>query len=713
MLVVMLGVVSAAAGAFVAVRWRERHGSRSAPVRVLAEHVVDNVSAHDADGVFRYASRGLTLLLGADERDIVGRHPRDFAHPEDATVLTTIWKRPVPGGPPAVVSWRCRRADGGYAWLETTARAAPADLQPLGAIVCASRDITERKQIEDALRESEQRLRMTLETVRWVAVALDRNGRVTFVNDTLCALTGWKRSDLIGESWFDLCVPPADRSRALFFASLASGEVAPKYDAELLCRDGRRRTIEWDNTFLRSSGAIAGMASLGADVTDRRQEEAALNLLQSITMGISSAQDVHHALAVAIESLCETTGWGYGEAWLPTPDGNHVERTTHFAALGVDAAPLIEADGDHVLARGKGLAGHAWDAKSVVWVPSIKEFESGTLHLRAGACGFGTAVALPIVAGDDVVAVLVFFMDRPRATDVRHTQMIEVVLNQVGSVIGRRLAQTQYEVAILRARDDAEAASHAKSEFLSRMSHELRTPLNSVIGFSNVMRKNKDGRLNADDLAFLERIVANGQHLLTLVNNVLDIARVEAGRLTVTRSPVAVDELIRDVVSQLEGQPRSAGVRLAVEVPRKPRSIESDPVLLRQVLINLVGNAIRFTHEGSVLVVADVDPKTAQPLRIHVRDTGIGIHPDRHQAIFDPFEQAESATHRTYGGTGLGLSISKAICDALGYRLTVDSDQGRGATFTVHITVDSHLNKLLDEPMASTPTSVRSTPSAR
>jgi PAS domain S-box-containing protein len=688
LLVVMLVVLSATAGAVVAMRWRERRATHATHVRVLAEHVADNVSAHDADGSFRYVSRGLAQLLGADERQIIGRHPREFAHPEDAGALSTIWKRVVPGGPPTIMTWRCRRPppDGGFAWLETTARAAPGDLRPLGVIVCASRDVTERKQIEDALRESEQRLRMTLETVRWVAVALDRDGRVTFVNDTLCALTGWKRSDLIGESWFDLCVPPGDRSRPLFFASMASAEIAPKYDAELLCRDGRRRTIEWDNTFLRASGAIAGMASLGADVTDRRQEEAALNLLQSITLGISSAQDVNHALAVAIESLSDTTGWGYGEAWLPTTDGGRIERTTYFAALGVDAAPLVEAGAEHVLSRGDGLAGHAWDAKSVIWVPDFSEFASPKLQRRAAQCGFSAAVALPIRAAQAVVAVLVFFMDRPRATDVRHTQMIEVVLNQVGSVIGRRLAQNQYEAAILRARDDAEAASRAKSEFLSRMSHELRTPLNSVIGFSNVMRKNKDGRLNADDLAFLERIVANGQHLLTLVNNVLDIARVEAGRLTVTTGPVAVDDLIRDVVSQLEGQPRSASVRLAVDVPQKPRSIESDSVLLRQVLINLVGNAIRFTHEGGVVVAADVDPNTARPLRIHVRDTGIGIHPDRHQAIFDPFEQAESATHRTYGGTGLGLSISKAICDALGYGLSVASEPGKGATFTVHIT---------------------------
>ncbi len=707
LLPVSLAVVAALIGLLVALLWRRHVGdatkARSAKAslpRVLAEHVVDNVSAHAADGTFRYVSAGFAQLLGVPETEVVGRHPLEFAHPEDAAVLTSIWKRAALGAPPATISWRCRRPDGAYAWLETSARAALPDLAPLGEIVCASRDVTERKQIEDALRESEQRLRMTLETVRWVAVALDRNGRVTFANDTLCALTGWKRSDLIGESWFDLCVPPADASRALFFASMGSGAPPGRYDAELLIRDGRRRTIEWDSTFLRTGGVIAGMASLGADVTDRRHEEETLKLLQSITLDISSAQDVNRALALAIESLCEATGWGYGEAWLPATDGLHIERTTCFTAPGVNTMPLEAAGADHVLARGSGLAGKAWETRSVFWVQSADDFGSAKLRERVAECGFGAAVALPIVAATDVVAVLVFFMDRPRATDVRHTQMIEVVLTQVGSVIARRLSQTKYEEAILRARDDAEAASHAKSEFLSRMSHELRTPLNSVIGFSNVMRKNKDGRLNADDLAFLERIVANGQHLLTLVNNVLDIARVEAGRLTVTTTAVALDDLIREVVEQLEGQPRSPSVRLSVELPQKPRSIESDPVLLRQVLINLVGNAIRFTHDGSVNVAADLDA-VGQPLRIHVRDTGIGIHADRHRAIFDPFEQAESGTHRSYGGTGLGLSISKAICDALGYGLTLESEPGVGSTFTVHLTPLPSAEQLVQAPSIS------------
>jgi len=493
-------------------QWQTVAATRSTDARILAEHVVDKISTHDADGSFRYVSPAFAGMLGEYPGALVGKHPKDFAHPEDVHALAGLWKRAMAlSGTPGVATWRCRRHDGAYDWMESTARTAVGEAIELGALVCASRNITERKQIEDALRDSEQRFRSTLETVRLVAVGLDVEGRVTFCNDALTALTAWGRADLMGENWFDKCVAPDDPVRETFYAGIHRGDVPHNYESDIVCRDGARRKIEWDTTVLRAPlGSVLGTASLGADVTERRK----------------------------------------------------------------------------------------------------------------------------------------------------------------------------YEAKILQARDDAEAASRAKSDFLSRMSHELRTPLNSVIGFANVMRKNKWGKLSKDDLAYLDRILANGQHLLGLVNNVLDIAKVEAGRLTVSAGLVAVDHLVRDVVSQLEGQPRASGVRVRVNVPDDMLPMETDGVLLRQVIINLTGNALRFTPSGSIVVSAKADD-SGKPVCISVTDTGIGIARDRLVAIFEPFEQADTETHKHYGGTGLGLSISKAICDALGFTLSVASEPGKGSTFTV------------------------------
>jgi signal transduction histidine kinase len=262
--------------------------------------------------------------------------------------------------------------------------------------------------------------------------------------------------------------------------------------------------------------------------------------------------------------------------------------------------------------------------------------------------------------------------------------MVSVIADQVGSLIDRRREQKIHEEELNAARERAEAANRAKSDFLSRMSHELRTPLNSVIGFANVMRKNRSGKLTPDEIEYVDRISQNGRHLLSLVNDVLDIAKVEAGRITVTKGLVNVEALLRDVVAQLQGQPRHEGVELRADVSEDVMPIECDGALLRQVLINLTGNAIRFTHKGSVVLSADTD-EHGVPQRIHVKDTGIGVPKDRLTAIFEPFEQADKATHQAYGGTGLGLAISRTICETLGYSLTVESSVGVGSVFTINL----------------------------
>ena len=677
----------------VVLRGRRRASAAAGnQVRLLAEHVVDMVSTHDVSGAFRYVSPVFAGLVGDYPGLLVGTDPKDLAHPDDQGAISGLWRRAVSArGAGVSLIWRCRRHTGEYAWLETTARSASGDAVVLGAIVCASRDVTERKQIEDALRESEQRFRGAIETVRLVAVGLDAQGVVTFANDALCALTGWPRAELIGENWFEKCSVPGDGWREQFLSAMTTGNVPPTAEGEIVCRDGTRRTIAWDNTILRSpTGEVQGTASLGADVTERRYDEAAMKLLQSITHSISAAKDLDGALAQTLESLCGATGWSYGEAWLPAGEPPRLTLYTTFAVPGANVEALVADGAARTLAPGEGLPGQAWRSRTIEWFRSLTSVsaELSPRVIVAARCGFQSAVAVPVPSENEIVAVLAFFMTKPPTTDGRQAQMVSVVADQVGSLIHRRLEQKQHEADLNAARERAEAANRAKSDFLSRMSHELRTPLNSVIGFANVMRKNRSGKLTPEELEYLERITQNGKHLLSLVNDVLDIAKVEAGRLTVSKALVNVDEMLREVVAQLQGQPRSDGVELRAEPPDDVVPIEADGALIRQVLINLTGNAIRFTHKGSVVLSADVD-EHGVPQRIHVRDTGIGVAPDRLGAIFDPFEQADEATHQKYGGTGLGLSISRSICDALGYSLTAESVVGHGSTFSIDMRAKS------------------------
>jgi signal transduction histidine kinase/CheY-like chemotaxis protein len=243
------------------------------------------------------------------------------------------------------------------------------------------------------------------------------------------------------------------------------------------------------------------------------------------------------------------------------------------------------------------------------------------------------------------------------------------------------LAHANEELRRLTA--SAEAANRAKSEFLANMSHELRTPLNSVIGFTTILLKNKAGNLRDQDLTFLGRVLDNGKHLLNLINEVLDLAKVEAGRMELELETVALGDLIGPTLAGLEGQLKGKDVRLVSELPPRLAPIDTDPGKLKQVLINLVGNAIKFTARGSVTVRVEADPSDGRPLALDVIDTGVGIPQDKLDNIFEAFQQADASTTRQYGGTGLGLTIARSLCRLMGYEIEVHSSVGHGSMFRV------------------------------
>ena len=239
------------------------------------------------------------------------------------------------------------------------------------------------------------------------------------------------------------------------------------------------------------------------------------------------------------------------------------------------------------------------------------------------------------------------------------------------------------EAELRRTRDAAEAANRAKSIFLANMSHELRTPLNSVIGFANVLLKNKSGKLDATDLGFLERIAANGKHLLDMIGQVLELSDIEAHRVQLRTAPVALDRLILEIIAGFEFQLRDRPITLSAELLDRIAPLETDEAKLKEVLVTLIGNALKFTERGSVVVRVAMDEKTRQPVRVDVADTGIGIPKDRLSAIFEVFQQADSGMARKYDGVGLGLTLAKALCDLMGYSIEVRSEAGKGSTFSV------------------------------
>jgi Amt family ammonium transporter len=240
-----------------------------------------------------------------------------------------------------------------------------------------------------------------------------------------------------------------------------------------------------------------------------------------------------------------------------------------------------------------------------------------------------------------------------------------------------------------KAKRRAESAARAKTQFLANMSHEIRTPLTAIVGYTDLMLEDADIP-DLPDICreYLETIRRNGQHLLRILNDILDVSKIEAGRIEAERIPVSRHEIIEDVVAVMRQAASTKGIGFDIHyVGEVPVTIQTDPTRLRQVLMNLVGNAIKFTEQGGVRLSIEFHdaPDSGPVLQFAVSDTGVGLSPAACERIFDAFSQADASTTREFGGTGLGLTICKQLAALLGGDVIVESIEGRGSTFTLTI----------------------------
>lgn len=224
---------------------------------------------------------------------------------------------------------------------------------------------------------------------------------------------------------------------------------------------------------------------------------------------------------------------------------------------------------------------------------------------------------------------------------------------------------------------------HQRTEFIATVSHELRTPLNSIIGFSGVLQKNPQQRLSNRDLEYLGKINRNGKHLLGLINNILELAKTETGKLHPVIRPLDPVRLVSEVVEMLQPQASAKQLYLELDIDQPPGEISSDADKFEQILVNLIGNAIKFTHQGGVTIY--LDTTADHHLQIDIEDTGIGIAEEQLHFIFEPFRQADSGINRRYEGTGLGLTIARNLVTLLNGTITVDSHPGVGSRFRMRL----------------------------
>jgi PAS domain S-box-containing protein len=290
--------------------------------------------------------------------------------------------------------------------------------------------------------------------------------------------------------------------------------------------------------------------------------------------------------------------------------------------------------------------------------------------------------------------------DTPRYLDVRVSPLLDNQQRLTGRVIVFRditerknaeqriqaqndaLVKANHELIV--ARKLAEEATLLKSQFLATMSHELRTPLNAIIGYTEIQLEGMTGELSPEQQDYQKRVLANGEHLLSLINDVLDISKIEAGRFEIVHNPFNLRDWMNEIVRQNRGLAEEKGLLFDVDIdPQLPETLIGDSARLKQIVINLVSNAVKFTEKGAVKV--NLSANDADSWKIAVTDSGIGIPPHAQDTIFDEFRQLDSSSTRQYGGTGLGLAIVKKLVLLMGGKINLKSETGEGSTFTITI----------------------------
>jgi signal transduction histidine kinase len=322
---------------------------------------------------------------------------------------------------------------------------------------------------------------------------------------------------------------------------------------------------------------------------------------------------------------------------------------------------------------------------SDAWLPPMKQAASEKQLVKQSHPGNGdpakAELAVPLLLRGEVIGVLGVKREETPDWAEEEVAAVEAVANQVALALENARLSKEQARTILQLKD----VDRLKSEFLTSMSHELRTPLNSIIGFADVLLQGIDGELNDMALNDIQLIHNSGKHLLALINDILDLSKIEAGKMELVREAVDIKDVAYAVLASSQSLVKDKPVEIITDVSDMLPPVYADKLRLNQILLNLVSNAAKFTHEGSITIKASLNPRKLDMMTISVVDTGIGIPADKLSTIFERFRQADSSTTRKYGGTGLGLAICKQLVEMHGGTLIVRSEEGIGSEFSFSI----------------------------
>ncbi|MBW4527154.1 MAG: PAS domain S-box protein [Phormidium tanganyikae FI6-MK23] len=481
--------------------------------------------------------------------------------------------------------------------------------------------------VEISLSQSEELFRAYVETANDMVYTVDLDGILTYMNSYGQKLLGCTREEIIGRSYLDF-VSPLHREKTLqaFTNLIKTGELRD-FEFVLTTSRGTELHLEVNGKLLFRDEELIGGMGIGRDITERKRIEKQLQIFSR-----------------AVESAYDST-------------------------------VITDLNGKIVYANSAASRIFNWQAEmlvgthAAVFYPERKQTE--LLIAQAIGGGWSGEVICHRRNGDSFPALVSVspILDE-------HNQPTAV------SMITRDITQQKQTAAELAAKnDELERASRMKSDFLANMSHELRTPLTSILGFSSILQKQIFGALNSKQQLYIHQIYQSGQHLLGLINDVLDLSKVEAGQLRLELAPLVVDEVCEKTLTFVNEQARIRGLTLTSSIEPNLEPLMADELRLRQMLLNLLSNAIKFSNEGGEI---GLNVKMfGESLHLTVWDQGIGIPEDKQHLLFHPFQQVDGSLSRRHEGTGLGLALTKKLAELHSGTVVMESKEGEGSQFTI------------------------------
>ncbi len=614
--------------------------------RMIIENISDIIYHCDRNGLFTYITPSASVITGYSETEIIGKHFSEITPPDYREEVVSFYASQVRGGiTDSYYELPVMKKDGAIIWLGQRIKTIPHEDGTI-EFYGSARDITERKKAEEDLRASEERYRISEEKYRSVLdvgvigyYEVDLNGNFVYSNKSFLDFLGYSGEELINMN-FRQFVKTEDIQRFIeAYGNVYLGRcevgilIAPIFD--------KNRTIKYGEMYIsamrNTAGEVIGFRCVGIDITDRKKADEALR-----------ASEERYRLVVENIGDCINICSHDGHFKWISPTIEKLLGYTPEEMAGKHFLQFIRKDARETLL--KSLL-HQVSAN----IPS--QYNEFPMNKKDG--GLLWAGQTTSMINND--GEMEFFNVSRDITELKKA-----------------------EEALQEAKEAAELANRAKSIFLANMSHEIRTPMNAILGFSQLMLR--DSTLSGEQVQHLTTINRSGEHLLALINDILEMSKIEAGRIMINQSAFDLHALVRDIEMMFRVRTEAKQLQLLVEVAEDtPSYLMTDEGKLRQILINLMGNAVKFTDSGGVAVrIRTVNENGQLRLIVEVEDTGPGISTEEVGDLFRAFQQTSTGVKA--GGTGLGLALSREFARLMGGDITVSSQPGQGTCF--HLVID-------------------------